>query len=311
MTVDDLFQLPLAQFTDARNDLSKVLRRGGDRDAANRVKGLRKPSITAWAINQVYWRHRPIFEALVEAGTALHSAHREALEGGAASALSAATARQRQAQSAAVAAATEALEAAGNAVTLATTRRLTRTLEAVAADRNAAGRLTQDLEPAGFDALVGLGASRRPTLRLIVSPAVEEEVEPTEQATPEPRAEDTATSESEAAERLRRVRGARTALAQAEARASIRKVQLADAQRAEAAVQERLAASRRDQAEAETQLLKAERRVAEARARTDAAKQALAALGDRRAGEQAQLEAASGAVDAAQRLLAALEEEGL
>src|ERR1041384_90963 len=56
--VDALFKLPLAEFTSARNDLAARLKREGRANDSNFVKALAKPSISAWAVNQLHWNHR-------------------------------------------------------------------------------------------------------------------------------------------------------------------------------------------------------------------------------------------------------------
>ena len=55
---DELYDLPLAEFTKARTALEKKLRGDGKRDEAAEVKALRKPTAPAWALNQVA-RGRP------------------------------------------------------------------------------------------------------------------------------------------------------------------------------------------------------------------------------------------------------------
>lgn len=63
--VDALFRLPLAEFTGARNALAAKLKKSGRGDEAVRVKALAKPSISAWAVNQLYWNHREAFDRLI------------------------------------------------------------------------------------------------------------------------------------------------------------------------------------------------------------------------------------------------------
>src|SRR5688572_23945205 len=63
--VEALYRLPLAEFTAARNALAaRAKKAGGDADA---IKGLVKPSISAWAVNQLFWRHRQDFDRLMAA----------------------------------------------------------------------------------------------------------------------------------------------------------------------------------------------------------------------------------------------------
>ncbi len=49
----ELFALDPKDFVRERDALAKQLRAGGDRDEAARVKALRRPTVAAWAINQV------------------------------------------------------------------------------------------------------------------------------------------------------------------------------------------------------------------------------------------------------------------
>jgi hypothetical protein len=51
--LDELYALPLDEFTNARNALAKRLADTGDKDAAARVKKLAKPNVAAWALNQL------------------------------------------------------------------------------------------------------------------------------------------------------------------------------------------------------------------------------------------------------------------
>ena len=54
--VDQLYGLPLEEFTKARDAEARRLRAEGDKDAAAAVKALEKPTKAAWAINQVVGR---------------------------------------------------------------------------------------------------------------------------------------------------------------------------------------------------------------------------------------------------------------
>jgi len=77
MTTDDidaLYALPLDEFTRARDDLAKALRAQGDKDAASTVKALRKPSVPAWALNQVARQNPELIAELLRAGTQVHDA---------------------------------------------------------------------------------------------------------------------------------------------------------------------------------------------------------------------------------------------
>jgi hypothetical protein len=57
MKASDLYGLPLDEFTKTRDELAKDLRKGGKKEAADEAKALRKPSVSAWMINQLARRH--------------------------------------------------------------------------------------------------------------------------------------------------------------------------------------------------------------------------------------------------------------
>src|SRR5881396_1612806 len=79
--LDALYRLPLAEFTAARNTLAGQLKQGGRGNEAEFVKALVKPSISAWAVNQLYWKHREAFEGLIAAGKRLGTAQAWQLAG--------------------------------------------------------------------------------------------------------------------------------------------------------------------------------------------------------------------------------------
>src|SRR5262245_28333512 len=63
-----LYRLPLGEFTAVRNSLAKQLQKNGDTDAANEVKALPKPSVSAWAVNQLFAQEADRMAALLSAG---------------------------------------------------------------------------------------------------------------------------------------------------------------------------------------------------------------------------------------------------
>jgi hypothetical protein len=162
--VDRLFALGPESFVAARNEAARRLKKAGDAGAAARITALRRPSLSAWAVNQLARARGPQVEELLEAGRRLRAAHQEAVSGGGAAALRAATRAEREAVAGLVAAAVEVLESTGHAPTEATRERVAATLHAAAADPAAAelvrrGRLTHDLDPAGFGTADGLDAA--------------------------------------------------------------------------------------------------------------------------------------------------------
>jgi hypothetical protein len=76
-----LYQRPLSEFVAARDQLARQLRAVGDRDAARQVAGLRRPSISAWAANQLAHAAPHAMAELLDAGAALQQAQQAALAG--------------------------------------------------------------------------------------------------------------------------------------------------------------------------------------------------------------------------------------
>jgi DNA repair exonuclease SbcCD ATPase subunit len=155
--IDGLFQLPLAEFTSARNTLAARLKKEGRPNDADRVKLLAKPSISAWTVNQLYWNHRKAFDQLIATGKRLRPAQKLRLAGKVAGMRDSLDAR-REALVHLSELATELLQDAGSNPSPDTLRRVTTTLEAMSAhgllsDGPTPGRLTQDLDPPSFDSL--------------------------------------------------------------------------------------------------------------------------------------------------------------
>ncbi len=155
--VDALFRLPLTEFISARKTLAAWLKKEDHGDQASRVKALVKPSISAWAVNQIYWMHREAFDRLIATGQNFRRAQSSRLAGKVADMREALDAR-RDALSELSTLATTVLRDAGHNPTPDMVRRITTTLEAMSAyaslpDNAAPGRLTQDVDPPGFDSL--------------------------------------------------------------------------------------------------------------------------------------------------------------
>ena len=155
--VDELFRLPLAEFTTARNTLAAQLKKSGRRNEADFVKGLGKPSISAWAVNQLYWNHREAFDQLIASGERFRQAQTSRLTRKVTDMREALDAR-RDALSNLSDLAAALLRDAGHNPTQDTIRRITTTLEGMSAyaslpDGPSAGRLTHDVDPPGFESL--------------------------------------------------------------------------------------------------------------------------------------------------------------
>ena len=79
---EDLYGLPPGEFTGARDARVKEVRGAGDREAAAAIKALKKPTVAAWALNQLARRRAKDVERLVNAGEDLRAAPEELLAGG-------------------------------------------------------------------------------------------------------------------------------------------------------------------------------------------------------------------------------------
>jgi hypothetical protein len=154
--VDALYALPLDEFTAARNALAKKL-------GSEEIRKLAKPSVPAWAVNQLARRERKKLGELLKSGETLQ---KQVLGGKAPpAALREAQQHERQLVRDLVQRAESLLKDAGRPATAATLERVSETLAAgaqTAEGREAlrAGRLTEELEPAGFEALTGLTPRR-------------------------------------------------------------------------------------------------------------------------------------------------------
>jgi hypothetical protein len=158
--LDALYQLPPAEFIAARNAMAASRRKAGKRDEAERIKALPKPSITAWAVNTLYWKQRKPFERLIASGDALRRAQASQLAGRSTD-LRGPLGIHREALTELSRLAASALEAAGHPATPDLMRRIMTTLEALstagsAPDAPTAGRLADDVQPTGFDTLAAL-----------------------------------------------------------------------------------------------------------------------------------------------------------
>ncbi len=157
--IDALFVLPLADFTGARNLLAERLKKDGRAEDAERVKSLRKPPVSAWVVNQLYWRHREAFDRLLSTGDQFRKAQASQLSGKAVDLRESRDARRESLNQLSRLAAA-ALRKAGHNPTPEMSRRIDTTLEAISAYASLPGpfpgRLTDDVDPPGFDALAAL-----------------------------------------------------------------------------------------------------------------------------------------------------------
>jgi hypothetical protein len=258
--IDRLYQLPPDQFTAARNALAKEA--GGDGAA---VRALTKPPLAAWAVNQVYWKHRDVYDALMSASNELRKVHKAVLTGRQGDIRDAGK-QHDEAAEAALKAALAILREEGHPATDATRQAIMTTLRALPAE-DPPGRLTRTLQPGGFEMLAGLSiAGSRPPAPALHRAAKQNEPKGiVRKIGPDAPAQKSAKTTQSKAD-LRKA-------AQAEA-AQARAAREAAAQAVRAAEQ----ALRRDQfeaARASRDASKAEREVAEAQAAVEAAQEEL------------------------------------
>lgn len=151
--LDELYSAPLDEFVARRTALAKDLKADGRADEAAEVSGARKPSVPVWAVNQLARRNKPAVERLLDASdglrTAIGKGDREGF----------AAAQQRQGD------ALRKLRSAARSLlgepTDPTLERIVSTFRSASVDEElrgplAAGRLTEEPEAGGFDALAGL-----------------------------------------------------------------------------------------------------------------------------------------------------------
>ncbi len=249
-STDRLYQLPLDEFTAARNALAKETKRPT-------LKDLEKPNVAAWAVNQLYWHERVTYDRLITAAARLRTEHRKLLAGQASDI--------RETEKAHRGTIREALDkvkallsAAGQATTQATLTSVQETLEALPA-ADAPGKLTRPLKPMGFEALSGVTV--RPALRMVPKSAAVDGAQVTP-AKAEPAKAESAKGESARAEAAKTARNdQRQARVLAQAR-----------QKEEEERQQRRRDAEKALKAAETAMLRAE----------DAVKKAEKALGDLR-----------------------------
>src|SRR5256714_15206396 len=297
--VDVLFTLPLSEFIGARNALAARLKKAGHGDLANQVKALAKPSISAWAVNQLYWRHRQAFDQLTSTGQRFRKAQTARKVADIHETLDA----RREALAHLSELTTTLLRGAGHNPSPETLHRIATTLEALSVYASlpggpTLGRLTQDVDPPGFDSLASLmSGAGMPKLTLV------------------PRTAPTSTKSAAAKVQLKQVStGEQRRLEEArQKRIAVARGSLQDARRllseARAREQRTMAAQKKANAEAkaaEKQKREAEQRFERARSASEFASRR-AAFATAQADEAAKtLEDAKAAVEKASEKLEAL-----
>ena len=151
--IDTLYQLPLDEFTAARNALAKD---SGD----GAIKKLEKPTLPAWAVNQLYWRQRKLYDEVIKTSIQVRTAYKKMLAGDKADVRAAET-FHAEAMRKAKDAIRRMLEEAGNADSDAVMTPVTETLDALPTT-DEPGRLARPLRRTGFEALQGVTITAKP-----------------------------------------------------------------------------------------------------------------------------------------------------
>lgn len=156
--IDELFQLPLADFTSARNALAGRLKKEKRPIDAERVKALAKPPAPAWAVNQLYWENSKAIDQLAAVAKRVRQAQAGKIKNVDVRAL---LDDKKRMTSELMDRASAILREAGHATSPDVMRRVSATLESLAVwgdteGAPVAGRLTADLEAPGFDALAAV-----------------------------------------------------------------------------------------------------------------------------------------------------------
>ena len=160
--IDELFAAEPSTFVARRNALVHELAADKQADAKTRVHELRRPTVAAWMVNLLYRERRSELDELIAAGAELRSAQQALLDGNGSKAFAAATERERKATTRLQDEARTLLESHGRAPAT-ELHQITATLRALARDPRANeafhGRLSEALEPPGFDSLLEASTS--------------------------------------------------------------------------------------------------------------------------------------------------------
>ena len=153
--IDDLYKGSPAEFVAARNALAKSL----TGDEAKAVTSLKKPLAVPWAVNQLYWRARPVYDRLMKSGQRLRAAQIAGLKGRQADVRGATEAHRAVLQEAAKE--TERLASDAHPESMALSQML-EALSLVESPAERPGRFTTIVRPSGFEALEGVAGIPAP-----------------------------------------------------------------------------------------------------------------------------------------------------
>ena len=163
--LDALYQLPVDRFTAARNELAKRLRADGQGEDAQQVKALRKPTAAVWLINRLAREDELDIQRLLKAGESMTRTQAKVARGQSGEAFLEARREEQRALERLAHAARKLADREG--VGSSAIDRATQTLRAAALTEEGRkllkrGRLTEELQPPGFEALTGLTFAPRP-----------------------------------------------------------------------------------------------------------------------------------------------------
>lgn len=167
--IASLFQEPLERFVPVRKQLSMALKAAGDKQGAERLLKLKRPTLSVWVVNQLWWRERDSFEALLANARRMSKGD---LTG---------SAEHRRVLGELREAARRILTEAGHPANEVTLRRCITTLSALAAaggfDPDRPGALQSDREPPGFEMLTLSLPGSDPSSATSATPAAQAEVQ--------------------------------------------------------------------------------------------------------------------------------------
>ena len=153
---DELYSVPLADFIGERDRLASELKAAGDGDASKRLKSSRKPTVDAWATNQLTRVAREKLDRLLQLRDDLRTA-------GSADRMRELVGERRKVVTDLLKDATRVLADGGHPASTQTLDKISMTLEAVTTQDDvsavASGRLSSGLMPGGFDALLPEGGT--------------------------------------------------------------------------------------------------------------------------------------------------------
>jgi cell division septum initiation protein DivIVA len=149
--IDALYQALPSEFTASRNALAKTL----TGEAAREVRSLKKPTVVPWAVNQVYWKARSVYDTLMARGHELRAAQIASLKGKK-SDVRAAMEAHRRAVGEAVHHAQKIASEAGLSPDAEQLARMFEAVSLAATPPSNPGRFTDVIEPQGFEALAGV-----------------------------------------------------------------------------------------------------------------------------------------------------------